>query len=125
VDGSASHVSRERRAGSRVLLLVILGFPAILFALAGLRAAQLAREGEVPEALRDLDCDGTVTFAEWLRGGIDYRLRASASAPGCSEIYAAKTGRALVLRCPEEPRCRLVREVAPAAALPGRQPRRP
>jgi hypothetical protein len=106
-------------------LLVILGFPAILFALAGLRAAQLAREGEVPESLRDLDCDGTVTFAEWLRGGIDFRLRASAAAPGCSEIYAAKTGRALVLRCSEEPRCRLVREAAPASVPPGPQQRRP
>jgi hypothetical protein len=124
VDGSASHVTGERRAGSRVLLLVILGFPAILFGLAGLRAAQLAREGEVPESLRDLDCDGTVTFAEWLRGGIDFRLRASAAAP-CSEIYAAKTGRALVLRCSEEPRCRLVREAAPAAVPTGPQPRRP
>lgn len=106
-----------RRRASRLPLVLVLGFPVALFLLAGLRAVQLAREGEVPSELRDLDCDGRIDFAEWLRGGIDYRLRDSAAVPGCREIYAVKTGRALVLRCPDEPRCR--------PAFPARAPAPP
>ena len=72
---------------------------------------QLAREGEVPEAWRDLDCDGKVSWAEWLRGGIDFRVRPSQAVPGCQEVYAVKTGRALVVRCEAAPQCRLARDV--------------
>ena len=72
---------------------------------------QLAREGEVPEAWRDLNCDGKVSWAEWLRGGIDFRLRPSELIPGCQEVYAVKTGRALVVRCEAAPQCRLARDV--------------
>ena len=94
---------------SRLILILILGFPLTLFGLAGLRAVQLAGEGEVPAALRDLDCDGKVSAVEWLRGGIDFRLRPSTVAAGCQEIYAVKTGVPVVLRCDTEPRCRLAR----------------
>ncbi|HKC61626.1 MAG TPA: hypothetical protein VKB92_16180 [Myxococcales bacterium] len=90
----------------RLLLSFILLFPLALFLLAGLRAVQLAREGEVPDALRDLDCDGKVSLAEWLRGGIDFRLRPSKLVPGCQDVYAAKSGQVLVVRCSAEPRCR-------------------
>lgn len=111
--GPPGTAAAPERRPSRLPLVLVLGLPLALFLLAGLRAVQLAREGEVPAELRDLDCDGRVAFAEWLRGGIDYRIRDSAAAPGCREIYAVKTGRALVLRCPDEPRCR------PAARRPG------
>ena len=97
---------------SRMILLLILGIPFGMFALAGLRAVQLAGEGEVPVALRDLNCDGKVTVVEWLRGGIDFRLRPSTVAPGCQEVYAVKTGATLVVRCEQEPRCRLERDLA-------------
>jgi hypothetical protein len=79
--------------------------------LSGIRAVQLAREGEVPEAWRDLDCDGKVSWAEWLRGGIDFRLRPSQLVPGCQDVYAVKTGRALVVRCEAAPQCRRSRDV--------------
>jgi hypothetical protein len=95
----------------RLLLLFILLFPAALFILAGVRAVQLAREGEVPPELRDLDCDGKVGVAEWLRGGIDFRLRPSRLVEGCQDVYAVKTGQALVVRCPQEPRCRRVADL--------------
>jgi hypothetical protein len=72
---------------------------------------QLAREGEVPEAWRDLDCDGSVSWVEWLRGGIDFRVRPSQLVPGCQDVYAVKTGRALVVRCEAAPQCRLARNV--------------
>ncbi len=90
----------------RLLLTFILLFPLALFILAGVRAVQLAREGEVPDALRDLNCDGKVSTAEWLRGGIDFRLRPSRLVPGCQDVYSVKSGQVLVVRCPEEPRCR-------------------
>ena len=77
----------------KLLLTFILLFPLALFLLAGLRAVQLAREGEVPDELRDLDCDGKVSPAEWLRGGIDFRLRPSQAVAGCQDVYAAKSGR--------------------------------
>src|SRR5215470_19184339 len=94
------------RRPSRLVLTFILLFPLALFLLAGLRAVQLAREGEVPDELRDLDCDGKVSPAEWLRGGIDFRLRPSRLVPGCQDVYAVKSGQVLVVRCPQEPRCR-------------------
>ena len=90
----------------KLLLSFILLFPLALFLLAGLRAVQLAREGEVPDELRDLDCDGKVSPAEWLRGGIDFRLRPSQLVAGCQDVYSAKSGQVLVVRCPAEPRCR-------------------
>jgi hypothetical protein len=94
-----------RRRRSPFLLTFILLSPVAFFALSGLRAVQLAREGEVPAALRDLNCDGKVGFAEWLRGGIDFRLRDAGN--GCREIVHAKSGQVLVIRCDAEPRCRL------------------
>ena len=42
---------------SRSVALIILGAPLLLFLLSGVRAVQLAREGDVPESFRDLDCD--------------------------------------------------------------------
>jgi hypothetical protein len=95
----------------RVLALIIVGAPVLFFLLTGLRAMQLAREGEVPEAWRDLDCDGKVSWAEWLRGGIDFRLRPSELVPGCQDVYAVKTGRAMVLRCEAAPQCRKARDL--------------
>ena len=95
----------------RVLALIIVGAPVLFFLLTGLRAVQLAREGEVPEAWRDLDCDGKVSWAEWLRGGIDFRLRPSELVPGCQDVYAVKTGRAMVLRCEAAPQCRKARDL--------------
>jgi hypothetical protein len=89
----------------RLLVTGILLFPVALFGVSGIRAIQLAREGEVPSELRDLDCDGQVRFFEWLRGGIDFRLRPRAD--GCEEIVHAKTGQVFVVRCAQEPRCRL------------------
>ena len=65
-----------------------------------------------PAAWRDLNCDGKVSFAEWLRGGIDFRLRPSQAAPGCQEIYAVKTGAAMALHCAEPPVCRVARDLA-------------
>ena len=56
--------------------------------------------------LRDLNCDGKVSTAEWLRGGIDFRLRPSQLVPGCQDVYSVKSGQVLVVRCTEEPRCR-------------------
>jgi hypothetical protein len=96
---------------SRTTALVILGAPVFLFLLSGLRAVQLAREGDVPEEYRDLDCDGNVSRVEWLRAGIDFRVRPSQQLPGCDEVYAVKTGRALVVRCPQPPRCRRAADV--------------
>jgi hypothetical protein len=90
----------------RLLLTFILLFPLALFVMAGVRAFQLAREGEVPAGLRDLDCDGKVTTSEWLRGGIDFRLRPSQLVAGCQDVYAAKSGQVLVVRCPDPPICR-------------------
>ena len=101
-------LARARRK-SRFIALLILGGPVTLFSLSGLRAVQLAREGEVPAGWRDLDCDGKVSFAEWLRGGIDFRLRPSALVPGCQEIYAVKTGVPVALHCAEPPVCRVAR----------------
>ena len=74
---------------------------------------QLAREGEVPEAWRDLNCDGKVSWAEWLRGGIDFRLRPSTLVPGCQDVYHVKSGAPVVVRCPEAPVCRLARDLLP------------
>jgi hypothetical protein len=91
---------------SKLLLTFILFLPVVIFLMAGLRAVQLAQEGEVPAELRDLNCDGKVSPAEWLRGGIDFRLRSSVLVPGCQDIYAVKSGQVLVVRCPQEPRCR-------------------
>ena len=102
--------ARARRK-SRFIALLILGGPVAVFALSGLRAVQLAEEGDVPAALRDLNCDGTVSPAEWLRGGIDFRLRPSALVAGCQDIYAVKTGVPVVVRCPEPPHCRLARDL--------------
>jgi len=84
-------------------LTFILVCPVAFFLFSALRAVQLAREGEVPPALRDLDCDGKVSFVEWLRGGLDFRLRLRSD--GCSEIFHAKSGQVLVVRCATEPRC--------------------
>ncbi|TMA92517.1 MAG: hypothetical protein E6J65_23030 [Deltaproteobacteria bacterium] len=95
----------------RLVALIILGAPVLLFLLSGIRAVQLAREGEVPEDFRDLDCDGRTSWVEWLRGGIDFRLRPSQLVPGCQDVYAAKTGKALVVRCEAAPRCRLARDI--------------
>ena len=96
---------------ARFTALVILGAPVLLFLLSGMRAVQLAREGEVPEAFRDLNCDGKVSPAEWLRGGIDFRLRPSQLVAGCEDVYEVKGGRALVVRCPQPPACRLARDL--------------
>lgn len=96
---------------SRALALFIVGAPVVFFLLSGLRAVQLAREGDVPDAWRDLDCDGKVSWAEWLRGGIDFRLRPSQLVPGCQDVYAAKTGRAMVVRCEAAPQCRRARDL--------------
>jgi hypothetical protein len=95
----------------RVLALIIVGAPVVFFLLSGVRAVQLAREGEVPEAWRDMDCDGKVSWAEWLRGGIDFRLRPSQLVPGCQDVFAVKTGRALVVRCEAAPQCRRARDL--------------
>ena len=93
-------------AGKRLALGFILGLPVLLFALAAGRAVELAAESEVPAAWRDLDCDGRVSWIEWLRGGLDFRLRASLALPGCTELVHAKAGYVAVVRCPEAPLCR-------------------
>ncbi len=107
----AGQRSIEAVRRSQLIAFVILGFPTVMFGLAGLRAVQLASEGEVPAELRDLDCDGKVSAIEWLRGGIDFRLRPSTLAAGCQEIYAVKTDVPVVVRCEKEPRCRLARDL--------------
>jgi hypothetical protein len=94
-----------RRRRSLLLLTFILVSPVAFFLFTAVRAVLLAREGEVPPALRDLDCDGKVSFIEWLRGGLDFRLRARPD--GCTDIVHAKSGQVLVVRCEIEPRCRL------------------
>jgi hypothetical protein len=95
----------------RVIALIILGAPLGLFGLSGLRAFQLAREGEVPEAFRDLNCDGKITYAEWLRGGIDFRLRPSTLVRGCQDVYMVKDEVTVVVRCETKPQCRLARDL--------------
>jgi len=90
----------------KLLLTFILFLPVAIFLMAGLRAVQLAEEGDVPAEMRDLDCDGKVSPAEWLRGGIDFRLRPSRLVTGCQDVYAVKSGQVLVVRCATEPRCR-------------------
>jgi hypothetical protein len=92
---------------------VILGAPVLLFLLSGLRAVQLAREGDVPESYRDLNCDGRVSPVEWLRGGIDFRMRPSQLLAGCEDVYAVKSGAPVVVRCPSPPQCRLARDLLP------------
>jgi hypothetical protein len=77
------------------------------------RAVQLAAEGEVPPGVRDLNCDGKVSPVEWLRGGIDFRLRPSQLVPGCQDIYAVKSGAPVVVRCPAAPVCRIARDLLP------------
>jgi hypothetical protein len=106
--GASGQGAAPFRAGAskRLALGFILGLPVLLFALAGARAVELAAEGEVPPEWRDLDCDGQVTRIEWLRGGLDFRLRPSSSRPGCTELVHAKAGYVAVVRCPAEPRCR-------------------
>src|SRR2546429_9492978 len=79
-----------------------------------MRAVQLAREGEVPEAFRDLDCDGKTSVLEWLRGGIDFRMRPSQLVPGCQDVYAGKTGRGLVVGGEAAPQGRLARDIGGA-----------
>jgi hypothetical protein len=105
VEFAGSAAGRLRPRSGRLLVTAILLFPVILFGGSGLRAVQLAREGEVPAELRDLDCDGSIRFMEWLRGGIDFRLRARSD--GCQELVHAKTRQVFVVRCAAEPRCRL------------------
>ena len=95
----------------RALALIIVGAPVLFFLLSGARAVQLAREGDVPEPWRDLNCDGKVSWAEWLRGGIDFRLRPSELVPGCQDVFAVKTGRAMVVRCEAPPQCRPARDL--------------
>jgi hypothetical protein len=94
------------------IALIILGAPALMFGMSGFRAYQLAKEGEVPEAFRDLNCDGKITYAEWLRGGIDFRLRPSTLVPGCQDVYMVKDPAAVVVRCEAEPKCRLAHDLA-------------
>jgi len=96
----------------KLLALFIVGAPVLFFGLSGLRAVQLAREGEVPDAFRDLNCDGKVSWAEWLRGGIDFRLRPSQLVQGCQDVYFVKDGSAVVVRCESAPRCRLAHDLA-------------
>ena len=103
-------IQRAQRK-SRFIVLLILGGPVALFAMSGLRAVQLAQEGEVPAALRDLNCDGKVSPVEWLRGGIDFRLRPSALVAGCQDIVFVKTGVPVVVRCPTPPECRVARDL--------------
>jgi hypothetical protein len=103
-------VERARRK-TRFIALIILGAPVALFLLSGLRAIQLAGEGDVPADFRDLDCDGKVSPIEWLRGGIDFRVRPSQLVAGCQEIYAMKTGVPIVVRCPQPPVCRIARDL--------------
>jgi hypothetical protein len=103
-------VQRARRK-SRLIALVILGAPLALFLLSGLRAVQLAQEGDVPADLRDLNCDGKVSPVEWLRGGIDFRIRPSQLVAGCQDIYAVKSGAPVVVRCPDAPVCRIARDL--------------
>jgi len=96
---------------ARWTALVILGAPLTLFLLSGARAVQLASEGEVPEAFRDLNCDGKVSPVEWLRGGIDFRLRPSQLVAGCQDVYAVKSGAPVVVRCQAPPQCQLARDL--------------
>jgi hypothetical protein len=103
-------IARARRK-SRWIALVILGGPLAIFGLSGLRAVQLAREGDVPPDWRDLDCDGHVSPIEWLRGGIDFRVRPSSLVPGCIDIYAVKSGAPVVVHCHEPPFCRIARDL--------------
>jgi hypothetical protein len=95
----------------KLLAAVIVGAPLLFFGLTGLRAVQLAREGEVPDEFRDLDCDGKVGYAEWLRGGIDFRLRSSTLVPGCQDVYLVKSEQVIVVRCETPPRCRLAKNL--------------
>jgi len=103
-------ISKARRK-SRFIALIILGGPVFVFTLSGVRAVQLAYEGDVPPEWRDLNCDGHVSPAEWLRGGIDFRLRPSSLVAGCQEIYAVKSGAPIVVRCAEPPVCRIARDL--------------
>ena len=103
--------AERARRKSRLILFIILGVPAGLFTLSGMRAVQLAAEGEVPPALRDLDCDGKVSSIEWLRGGLDFRLRDSQLLPGCQDVYAVKSGAPVVVVCKTPPVCRLARDL--------------
>jgi hypothetical protein len=100
---------RPRR--SRLVLAVILGLPAVLFGLAALRAVSLAREGPVPDAMRDLNCDGKVSTIEWLRAGLDYDIKDAGQ--GCTAVYHVKTGRAVAYQCKTEPKCRTARQWQP------------
>jgi hypothetical protein len=94
-----------------LLALFIVGFPALIFLMSGVRAVQLAAEGEVPPAMRDLNCDGKVSWIEWLRGGVDFRLRPSALVQGCQDVVFAKTGAPVVVVCAAEPKCRIARDL--------------
>ena len=103
-------VDRARRK-SRWMVLLILGGPMALFVMSGVRAVQLAQEGDVPAEWRDLNCDGKVSPVEWLRGGIDFRLRPSQLVAGCQDVYAVKSGAPVVVRCNEAPLCRIARDL--------------
>lgn len=72
----------------------------------------LAAVGDVPWAARDLDCSGMVSVGEWYSGGFDYGWRrAMDGPPECVEVFALKDGLAVAQRCPEAPRCRIVRRL--------------
>jgi hypothetical protein len=103
----SADAERRARRNSRIIVAIILGFPMLFFVFSGFRAVQIARDSEVPEAFRDLNCDGQVSFAEWLRGGIDFVVKPSASVPGCQDLIHIKSQRAVVTRCEQPPVCRL------------------
>ncbi len=103
--------AEKPRGNSRLVLLLILGLPVLLFGAAGMRAVALAKDGPVPEALRDLDCDGKVTTVEWLRAGLDYDLKDVGE--GCTAVYHVKTNHTVVYRCKTEPLCRTARQWQP------------
>jgi hypothetical protein len=114
--GEAPETPYVSGAKKRLGLLLILGFPTFMFLAAGVRAIQLAGEGEVPAEWRDLDCDGKVSAVEWLRGGIDFRLRPSTLVPGCQELVHAKAGEVAVVRCETEPKCRTAKDLRATGA---------
>lgn len=91
--------STQRRAGFRGVMLRVLALPPILIGAWFSVTLVAAVRSDVPGGARDLDCDGSVTLAEWYRGGLDQGWRpAGPGTGGCMEVFRFKDGLPDVVR---------------------------
>jgi hypothetical protein len=95
----------------RKLKLALLVTGAVLvsapLAWATFHAARGVDPWAVPWERRDLDCNGSVSIAEWYAAGLDYGWRPALNGPtGCWEVFSLKDGLPVTVWCAESTRCR-------------------